>query len=36
MPPFLHGVPLIGVTGFAIAGLVALWLLFSMLRNKKL
>jgi len=36
MPPFFNGVPLIGVSGFAIAGLVALWLLFSMLRNKKL
>jgi len=36
MPPFFHGVPVIGVFGFAIAGLLALWLLFSMLRNKKL
>jgi Predicted unusual protein kinase len=36
MPPYLYGVPLIGVSGFAIAGLLAIWLLFSMLRNKKL
>ena len=36
MPPLLYGVPLIGVLGFAIAGLLALWLLFSMLGNKKL
>ncbi|HAJ78354.1 MAG TPA: hypothetical protein DCO75_01160 [Fibrobacteres bacterium] len=36
MPPYLYGVPLIGVSGFIIAGLLALWLLFSMLRNKKL
>jgi ubiquinone biosynthesis protein len=35
MPPHLYGVPLIGVLGFASAGLLALWLLFSMLRNKK-
>jgi ubiquinone biosynthesis protein len=36
MPPYLNGVPLIGVVGFAIAGLLAVWLLFSMIRNKKL
>lgn len=36
MPPLLHGVPFIGVFGFAIAGLLAVWLLFSMLGNKKL
>jgi ubiquinone biosynthesis protein len=36
MPPLLYGVPLIGVLGFAVAGLLALWLLFSMLGNKKL
>jgi ubiquinone biosynthesis protein len=36
MPPYLYGVPLIGVSGFTIAGLLAVWLLFSMLRNKKL
>jgi ubiquinone biosynthesis protein len=36
MPPFLRGVPLIGVLGFATAGLLALWLLFSMLGNKKI
>jgi ubiquinone biosynthesis protein len=36
MPPFIHGVPLIGVLGFGIAGLLAVWLLFSMIRNKKL
>ncbi len=36
MPPFFHGVPIIGVFGFGIAGVLALWLLFSMLRNKKI
>jgi ubiquinone biosynthesis protein len=36
MPPYLHGVPLIGVLGFGIAGLLAVWLLFSMIGNKKL
>jgi ubiquinone biosynthesis protein len=36
MPPYFYGVPLIGVSGFAIAGILALWLLFSMVRNKKL
>jgi dolichyl-phosphate-mannose--protein O-mannosyl transferase len=29
-------VPLIGVLGFGIAGLLAVWLLFSMIGNKKL
>ncbi|MGB7569457.1 MAG: AarF/ABC1/UbiB kinase family protein [Chitinivibrionales bacterium] len=33
MPPLLYGVPLVGVLGFAIAGLLALWLLFSMLKT---
>ena len=36
MRPHIYGVPLIGVFGFAIAGLIALWLLVSMLRNKTL
>jgi ubiquinone biosynthesis protein len=36
MPPYFYGVPLIGVSGFAIAGILALWLLFSMVRNKRL
>jgi ubiquinone biosynthesis protein len=36
MPPYFYGIPLIGVVGFAGAGLLALWLLFSMLRNNKL
>jgi hypothetical protein len=36
MPPFIHGVPLIGALGFAIAAVLALWLLISMIGNKKL
>lgn len=36
IPPTYKGIPLIGIIGFIIAGLMGLWLLFSILKHRKM
>lgn len=36
IPPAWHGIPLIGVVGFTVSGLISLWLIWSIFRHGKL
>ncbi|MCL1980496.1 MAG: AarF/ABC1/UbiB kinase family protein [Proteobacteria bacterium] len=36
LPPLWHGIPIIGLIGFIVAGVMGVWLLFSMLRHSRL
>ncbi len=35
LPPLWYGIPVIGVVGFLVAGLMGFWLLISILRKGK-
>jgi ubiquinone biosynthesis protein len=35
IPPLWYGIPVIGLVGFLVAGLMGFWLLFSILRRGK-
>jgi ubiquinone biosynthesis protein len=36
MPPLWHGVPVIGLVGFVITGVLGLWLLWSIIRHGRM